>query len=440
MLTGVGERLFSPTASIFKASDTCLRKVGSQIDKRVIDSASYEDNKARARSADVAVRVNLAAREDAAPEILYYLTDDSSKSVRKNLAHNPATPVQANLRLARDEYDDVRMELARKICKLIPDMSGQETENLLEKTVQILEILAEDQVVAVRAIISETLKDTMVAPKHIVMALARDVEEIVASPILEYSPLLSDADLKEIMASGVAAGALPAIARRKGIVEDVSEAIVASLEVPAIAALLANPSAKIREETLDQIMDQAEAVEPLHEPLVTRLDLSLRAMRRIAGFVASSLVEKLVRKHKLSAEVEKELKSIVRSRIDETRQFAQPSKEAGKSRAESLWAAGKLDEDAMADAIDSKDLDFISAGLSLLAKYSPKKVAAMLASRNGKVVTSLCWKAGLSMRLAFTVQTKVARVPRGDIINARNGMEYPFTDEEMDWQLSFYEN
>ncbi|MCF8467354.1 MAG: DUF2336 domain-containing protein [Sneathiella sp.] len=414
--------------------------MGSQIDKPAIDTASYENNKARARSTDVAVRANLAAREDAEPEILYYLTDDSSKAVRKNLAHNPATPVQADLRLAHDEHGEVRTELARKICKLIPDLSGQEAEQLLEKTVTILEILAEDQTVAVRAIISEALKDTMVVPKHIVLALAQDVEETVASPILEYSPLLSDADLKEIMASGVAAGALPAIARRKGIVEDVSEAIVASLEVPAIAALLANPSAKIREETLDQIVDQAEAVEPLHEPLVMRLDLSLRAMRRIAGFVASSLVEKLVKKHKLSTDIEKELKSIVRSRIDDTRQFVPPSKAVGKSRAESLWTAGKLDEEVIADAVDGKDLDFITTGLSLLTKYSYKKVAAMLASRNGKVVTSLCWKAGLSMRLAFTVQTKIARVPRGDIINARNGMEYPFTDEEMDWQLSFYEN
>jgi len=42
------------------------------------------------------------------------------------------------------------------------------------------------------------------------------------------------------------------------------------------------------------------------------------------------------------------------------------------------------------------------------------------------------------MRLAFKVQTKIAHVPRGDIVNARNGIEFPFTDEEMDWQLSFY--
>ncbi|MEX0582446.1 MAG: DUF2336 domain-containing protein [Sneathiella sp.] len=403
-------------------------------------SESYEDNKARALSTDVAVRADLAAREDAAPEILYYLTDDSSGAVRKNLAINPCTPVKANLILAQDDDDDVRMELARKICRLLPDITGKQTVILLEKTIEILEILARDQETAVRAIIAESLKDSIAAPKNIVMSLARDIEEIVSSPILEYSPLLSDNDLLEIMASGIAAGALPALARRQGIGEDVSDAVVAQLEVPAVSALLANPSAKIREETLDEIMDQAEGIETLHEPLALRLNLSLRAMRRIAGFVGYSLVEKLVSQHSLPSATEKELKNIVRNRIDQTRSFSEQSPETGKTHAERLFAEGALDEEKVADAVDAKDQEFVCTALSLLCKYSSKRVSAMLGARNGKVVTSLCWKAGLPMRLAFKIQTVIAHVPRREIINARNGIEYPFTDEEMDWQLSFYEN
>lgn len=402
---------------------------------------SYEENKARALSMDVTVRADLAAYEDTEPEILYYLTDDSSDEVRKNLALNPCTPVKANLILAQDEDEEVRIELARKICRLLPDLSGEQTAIILEKTIEVLEILAQDQVTAVRAIIAESLKESVDAPKNIIMDLAKDVEEIVASPILEYSPLLSDNDLLEIMASGIAAGALPAVARRPGLSEDVSEAVVAQLEVPAISTLLANPSAKIREETLDQIIDQAESVEPLHEPLAMRLNLSLRAMRRISGFVAFSLVEKLVSRNNLPSATEKELKSIVRGRIDETREFV-PSDEAedsGRTRAEKLFAERKLDEEVISDAVDLKDQEFVITSLSLLSQYSAKKINTMLASRNGKVVTSLCWKAGLPMRLAFKIQTVIAHVPRRDIVNARNGIEYPFTDKEMDWQLSFYE-
>ncbi|MFC4272109.1 DUF2336 domain-containing protein [Sneathiella chungangensis] len=407
--------------------------------KRAGDSATYEDHKARALSTDVAVRTELAASEETEPEILYYLTDDTSGAVRKELAINPCTPSKANLILAEDDSDDVRMELARKICRLLPDLSGEQSALLLDKTIEVLEILAQDQATAVRTIIADALKDSLDAPKNVVMSLARDIEEIVASPILEYSPLLSDADLLEIIAGGIAAGALPAIARRKNLGEEVSDAVVAQLEVPAISALLANPSAKIREDTLDEIMDQAEHVVPLHEPLVMRLNLSLRAMRRIAGFVASSLVETLVERHNLPAATEKELKNIVRRRIDKTTELSANPEESGKSRAEKLFAAGKLDEEAIADAIDAKDPDFVAAALSLLSEYGQKKIESMLASRNGKVVTSLCWKAGLSMRLAFKIQTAIAHVARGDIVNARNGIEYPFTQKEMDWQLSFFD-
>src|SRR5207253_3556995 len=64
-----------------------------------------------------------------------------------------------------------------------------------------------------------------------------------ALPIfLEYSPLLSDHDLLEIIASARAQSALAAVARRRGVSERVSEVIVASLDVEAVAALLANPN------------------------------------------------------------------------------------------------------------------------------------------------------------------------------------------------------
>lgn len=400
----------------------------------------YEENKARALSIDRRVRADLAAREDVEPEILYYLADDNSGDVRKNLAINPATPARANLILATDDDIEVRMELARKICRLLPDITDQQAVALLQRTIEVLEILARDQTAAVRAIVAEALKDSLDVPKSIVMTLARDVEEIVACPILEYSPLLSDNDLLEIMASGIAAGGLQGIARRQNIGEEVSDVLVAQLEMPVMSALLANPSAKIREETLDRIIDQAETVEALHEPLVMRLNLSLRAMRRIAGFVAFSLVETLARRHNLPEQAEKQLKAIVRGRIDETREFDKTPKAKGRAAAEKLYADAKLDEDAVSEAVEARDQEFVTAALALLADFSHEKVSAMLSSRSGKIATSLCWRAGLGMRLAYKIQTMIAFVPGKDLVNARNGFDYPYSPGEMEWQLSFYEN
>jgi uncharacterized protein (DUF2336 family) len=406
--------------------------------KHPLRSGVYEENKAQARSAEISQRKELALRTEVEPEILYYLAEDEAADVRRVVAANIGTPVQANSLLAEDEDQEVRLELARKITKLIPTLQGQEVEQLLEQTITILEILAADHLPTVRAIVSEAIKEETSVPKSLVKTLAQDAEEIVASPVLEYSPLLSDADLLEIIAGGVAAGALPAIARRQDIGEDVSQSVAASLEIPAVAALLANPSANIRESTLEEIIDQAEDVQNLHEPLVMRLDLSLRAVRRIAGFVASSLVDSLAKKHKLSPSLEKEVKLAAKGRIEETREFTDLPGIDTADEAEKLWLEGHLTEETIVEAVKDRKSAFVTKALSLLSGYQLKTTESMLGSRNGKVVFSLCWKADLSMRLAFDIQTKIAKVSRKGIVNARNGIEFPFTDEEMDWQLSFY--
>ena len=156
-----------------------------------------------------------------------------------------------------------------------------------------MERLANDALPRVRAILAEEIKSARDVPAHIVKRLAHDVELIVSAPVLEYSPLLSDDDLIEIIAGARVEGKLAAIARRAIVGAGVSDAIVATLDVSAVAALLANPNAQIREDTLDRVLESAAEVEAWHLPVVLRADLSLRAVRRIAGFVASSLLEQL---------------------------------------------------------------------------------------------------------------------------------------------------
>ncbi len=399
---------------------------------------SYEDSKLLAKSNKMKDRKKLAANPSAKAEVLYYLTEDSSPEVRKVVAKNENTPHQANSILARDKDTDVRSELARKICKLLPSLSGDEALQIREQTIEVLEVLAEDQLPAIRAILSESLKESLIAPKHVIMALAKDAEEIVASPVLEYSPLLSETDLLEIIASGVVAGALPAIARRDNLAEDVSDAVAASLDIPAVAALLTNKSARVREETLDQMINQAEGIEALHEPLVMRVDLSIRAMRRIAGFVAASLVEKLVEKNSLSPDIENELKKKVRDRIEDGDSLSGEEDIKAEKRAKKMWSSGRLNEETMLEAVTNRELIFVQMGLGLMTGLNPGTVRAILNSRKAKVVTALCWKAGLSMRLAIKMQTEIAHVPPREVVNARDGVEYPFDEKDMDWQLSFF--
>jgi uncharacterized protein (DUF2336 family) len=393
---------------------------------------TYEESRELARHEDSDVRKRLARRTDIRPEVLYYLAEDSEPEVRQEVANNVATPMKADLILANDEVDEIRVDLARKIARLLPDIPEDQQGRLREMALEVLEVLAQDQLPRVRQILSEELKHSDSVPHHIVKMLARDVEEIVSVPVLEYSPLLSDQDLLEIIAGGAARGALSAIASRKDVSGDVSEAIVATLDVPAVASLLSNPSAQIREDTLDTIIDNASEMDAWHQPLVFRPDLSIRAVRRIASFVALSLVDTLVQRHNIDEETVRDLNRNMRKRI-ETEDLAEGDSPADQVKA--LKEKGELDDEAVINAIEMGQRDFVMQALNVLTGLSLDAVKKLVSSRNPRTVTSLAWKAGLSMRTAIQLQLKIAKVPPPDVLNARNGFDYPLSEAEMKRQL-----
>jgi hypothetical protein len=59
-------------------------------------------------------------------------------------------------------------------------------------------------------------------------------------------------------------------------------------------------------------------------------------------------------------------------------------------------------------------------------------------SRNGKTITALNWKAGLSMRTAVTLQRQICGVPQKNLVLAREGIGYPLSEDEMSWYLDFF--
>lgn len=276
---------------------------------------SYEEARAFACHEDAEVRRLLARRKDTRPEILYYLADDDEVAVRRELAVNVSTPRQADLILARDADSAVRLSLADKITRLAPDLSPDQRDRVERLTVEVLETLARDELPRVRQLVAEGIKQLDNVPKSVVDRLARDVEEMVAAPVLEFSPLLTDEDLLEIIRTGRNAGAADAISRRRGLSGEVSDAIAETDDTAAIATLLANPSAQIREETLDSLISRAPDRKPWHEPLVKRPNMPNRFFGRIARFVSASLLQKLARRHDLDPDTARLVMSAIQERL-----------------------------------------------------------------------------------------------------------------------------
>lgn len=416
-----------------------LKKLLEKIVPVKPEKMTYEQARAALESHARNARRFLAGRPDVEPEILYYLAADESVDVRKLVAANPATPQQANKLLCGDGDDEVRCELARKIARLVPGLSSEELVRTRELAIEVMERLARDSFPRVRAILAEEIKSAQNIPAHIVKQLSQDLELMVCAPVLEYSPLLSDEDLVEIIAGARVEGSLAAIARRQKLKEPVADAIVATLDVSAIAALLANPSAQVREDTLDRVIEHAAVIEAWHQPIVMRADLSVRAVRRIAGFVSASLLQLLGERSNLDDETSKYLNKRVKDRLEqEGISETVSAEEKAQTAVRDALANGKLNDDFVLSAADKGERATVACALAALAGVPRQTVDRVLISQSGKAITALVWRAKLAMRVAVKVQSGVAHLPNSKMVMARNGVDFPLSQEEMGWHLSYF--
>src|SRR5258708_25165728 len=205
----------------------------------------YEESKRLSQGGSVEDRRRAATHTELRPELLCFLARDPDPGVRAAVATNAATPVQADVLLARDSDDSVRQDLAHKIALLAPGLTAQEHDRLRRMTYEVLEILVRDQVARVRQIVAEALKDVADAPPEIIQRLARDCEIVVAGPVLQFSPLLSESDLLEIIDGTPIPRAREAVTRRPAVTLPLTDVLGSSHVLAVITALPPPPTAQI---------------------------------------------------------------------------------------------------------------------------------------------------------------------------------------------------
>jgi hypothetical protein len=303
---------------------------------------TYEDTKRIAQDGSPAERLAIASHSETQPEILYYLADDPDSQVRQGIAANIQTPKQADHLLVWDDDTGVRCALALKICSLFPLEPEAEMDSMRHALLEIVEDLASDQTSRVRAVISGALKDVAEVPHDLMLKLANDEAQSVCLPVLEYSPVLTNDDLLLLARSSPVQGALIAISCRCNVNEQVANVIAGSNNQDAITSLLANKGAKIREETLNNLIDEAIDVIAWHDPLVRRPELPEGLAKKIVSFVAQSLVDTLRARTDLAPATLAAVEAAVASRLDGDNLDTPPTEsESGRVECRSKQVAGR---------------------------------------------------------------------------------------------------
>ena len=415
-----------------------------------------------ARNGRAEERRRLAAAMTTKPEILYYMAKDGDPDVRRALAGNKSTPLQADVLLAKDADETVRGDLASKIGQMMPDLNSKQKVKVRQWAVDTLEEMSRDQAVRVRLILAEVLKEMTDAPPAVIRQLARDTDAMVANPVIEFSPVLTDKDLVTIIAEGANTARLKSMARRRNVSETVSDAIVATGDTEATAELLRNPGAHISEGTLDRIADGAADTPGLHEPLVARPGLSAKAAKRLAEYVADNLVETLLARKDLSPELAEQVRAVVQARLSSGAMPRMTEEEAAAmggagaapggsamepddrlTRDEALALArdmnkkGQLTEGVIFDAIGRKDRNMAMAALAVLSDTRMPAVLKAFSTNSAKGIVALVWQAGCSPKLALELQQKLASLPPVEVIRPSSRAAYGLSEAEMEWQLEF---
>lgn len=398
----------------------------------------YATAKRLMQSDKVSDRLKIASSPDTPQEVLYFLSEDPDQDVRLAVAKNPATPIHAAKILASDATLEVRKTNASKIARLLPNLDEGAKSLIFQLTMQTIEVIVEDQVVAVRSALANALCEQAGTPPHIARKLAEDAERKVAEPILRFCAALTDQDLLEIIARNPVTWRLSAIAERADVSEQVSGAIISTGDATATESLIKNESARIARESFEKILESAKSIGALRGALSLRRNLPEGVADKIEHYVEKAVLNVLEDSHELDPTTLYEVHETVTRRVkraNEPRKGENPLAFAAR-----LAMEEKLTETEIGDALSLDDYEFVQAALAIRANILPQIVERMLGAHSPKAIMALTWRAGLTPRFGLQIQrSKLGKIPPRQLLYPKDaGDSFPQTDAEMQWQLEFF--
>ncbi len=383
--------------------------------------------------ADEASRVRLASRSSTAPATLLALADDPAATVRAAVALNPVAEAASDERLVRDADERIRALLAGKMARLLPALSPDERSAAQTHVYAMLRTLADDAALRVRVAIAEALTTATAAPRDLLLKMTRDPAAVVSDTVVRFSPLLTDADLLDLLATPPHPATAVAVASRAGLSAVVAADIVEHADNAAVTALLSNRTASIQEATLDSLIGRAGDHPEWHEPLACRPFLPVRTIRALSAIVAGHLLDLLACRENVPPSMADELRALVTTRLEAP---LPPSEQELLKAVQLLQDDGKLHEEAFLLAAQAGEERRATAMLAVASGTSFATVQRAATLRSPKALVSLVARSGFSMRAGRVAQQLLGRLRSSELLlSPLDDDLFPLSPAEMDWQI-----
>ena len=281
-----------------------------------------------------------------------------------------------------------RGEVVGRVAELFLAGATQFNETHIEVFDQVLQGLAAETEIKVRAGLSERLSTVANAPRGIVGQLARDVEIRVAAPMLRHSPLLDESTLVEIARSRGQEHLL-AMAGRAALSEPVTDVIVRRGSREVLRHVAGNDGARFSASGYGGLIKRANDDGMLAVAVGKRPELSAPHLQSLI----SGAVD-LVRR-RIFADASPERREAIMAMIGDNA-GAQPQRAlkrnfvAAQQYVLELHLAGRLNADALAEFAKERRYEETVAALSAMTGVPLAIVDRLVSGEKADPVYILC--------------------------------------------------
>ena len=305
-------------------------------------------------------------------------------------------------KLLSDPSVETRADMAAKVAGDFDANALSENERRLAE--EIFHVMVKDAEVRVREALALNLKENAGVPHDVALSLAKDVET-VALPMLQFSEVLTDEDLIQIVASQSPAKQV-AIAKRAQVSEGVSEALVDAGNEEAVTSLVANVGAAISEKSLQKVVDDLGEREAIQDAMVHRPSLPVAVSERLVTVVSEKFLGELIKRRDLPEDVVTDM--ILQARERAVISLSTDSDEADVGTlVRQLNENGRLTASIMLRGLCMGDLTFFEAALAERAGVSLTNARQLIHDSGSLGLRTICRQANIPVQQLIAVRAAI---------------------------------
>jgi hypothetical protein len=324
-----------------------------------------------------------------------------------------------------------RDQLFRNMAQLYSYVSDRCDDEQVAQYDEVLCQLAELVETEARAHVAKLLAPLDRAPGNVVVKLANDQIE-VAQPLLEFSNVLSDDDLIDIVTTQSEDHRV-AIAGRQQVAERVGDAIVEHGQSASVHRLVRNTTAELGQQALERLVERATNDAEIAENLRGREDIDWKSLGGQINIVGDKVMETIAAiDPKVDPVTVGKVSAVVYNRMRNRAGFNSQDWKVAYNQVKALSDRKQLDERALVRFARFGYGHHTAAALTMLLRVGPEVFVKWLAMQDYVAITVALRALGIQPDL---FEAMIASMPwrdlpsQADLQNVRRRFEALSKDE-----------